>query len=370
MERRPFGITGEQVSLLGFGGFHLVEITPGDAGALLNRYLDAGGNYIETAAEYGDGGSEMKIARGVGGRRDEYLLATKVLPRDKEGALAQLEESLRRLRTDHVDVWFLHSVNDADTAERLLAPGGALEAAEQAKKDGKVRFIGISAHGQPMGLLRILPEYRFDALMVPVNYFDHFNFPDIQDRIFPQAQLQETAIIAMKVVGDGYLWRSAAQAFRYAWSLPVSHAVAGINNREMLESDLGYAENFAPMTHDEVQHLYAGAPEYRNYVCRQCNTCRVVSGINLSRIFELEGWYDRQMWDGVVVNPEDFALRMRLKSWFGQQRLAMDTYAREGIQIDPEADYRDLNGKCAHDLDIDRKLKLAHAKLTGEWVVR
>jgi len=368
MERRPFGQTGEQVSILGFGGFHLIEIIPDDAGALMNRYLDAGGNYIETAAEYGD--SELKVGRGVGHRRDEYLLATKVLPRDRDGAMAQLEDSLRRLRTDHVDVWFMHSVNDVTTADQILGPGGALEAAEQARRDGKVRFIGVTAHGQPMGLLHILPRYKFDAVMVAMNYYDHFNFPDIQDIIFPMVQMQGAALIGMKAVGDGYLWRSAARALRYVWSLPVSHVVAGINNREMLEADLASADAFTPMTHDEVKDLYAAAPEYRGYICRQCTNCRVRSGIHLSRIFELEGWYDRQMWDGVVINSEDFALRMRLKSWFGQARLAMETYAREAIQIDPDADYTDLNGQCAFGLDIDRKLKIAHAKLTGEWVVR
>lgn len=368
MQRRPFGQTGEQVSILGFGGFHLIEITADDAGELMNRYLDAGGNYIETAAEYGD--SELKVGRGVGHRRDEFLLATKVLPRDRDGALAQLEDSLRRLRTDHVDVWFMHSVNDVATADQLLSPGGALEAAEQAKKDGKVRFVGISAHGQPMGLLHILPQYKFDAVMMAINYYDTFNFPDIQDQVFPMAQLQGAALIGMKALGDGYLWRSAERALRYVWSLPVSHVVAGIYNREMLEKDLAAAEAFTPMSHDEVKALYANAPEYRNYICRQCNTCRVVAGIHLRRIFELEGWYDRQMWDGIVINPEDFALRMRLKGWFGQAKLAMETYAAEAIHIDPEADYTDLNGQCAFGLDIDRKLKIAHAKLTGQWVVR
>ncbi|HOS44218.1 MAG TPA: aldo/keto reductase [Armatimonadota bacterium] len=370
MEKRGFGQTGEQVSILGFGGFHLVEITPEDAGLLLNRYLDAGGNYIETAAEYGDGASEEKVGRAVAQRRQDYLLATKVLARDAAGAAESIDASLRRLRTDHVDVLFIHSVNDADTAERVLPPDGALAAAEEAQRAGKVRFIAISAHGQPFGLLHILPKYRFDAVMVPVNYYDHFNFPDIQERIFPLAQLHGAAIIAMKALGDGYLWRSAATALRYAWSLPVSHVVAGINNREMLENDLAHAQTFTPMRHDEVMHLYATAPEYRHYICRQCTHCQVVAGVHLSRIFELEGWYDRQMWDGIVTNPEDFALRMRLGTWFGQSHIARDTYAREAIQIDPEADYADLNGRCAHGLDIGRKLKIAHAKLSGQWTVR
>ncbi|HEY3379739.1 MAG TPA: aldo/keto reductase [Armatimonadota bacterium] len=369
MERRPLGQTGERVSLLGAGGFHLLEISVADAGQLLNRYLDAGGNYIETAASYGDGASETKIARAVAQRRDEYLLASKVDARDKTGALQSLEQSLRMLQTDHLDIWFMHAVQTEAEADRLLGPGGALEAADEARRQGKVRFIGISGHGHPFGMLHALPRYHFDVLMVPTNYYDHFSFPAVQGELIPLAQAQGTAVLGMKAVADGYLWRSPGTAFRYAWSLPVAGVVAGFNNREMLEEDLGYAESFTPMSAEEIAHLYATAPEYRNYICRQCPTCQVVSGIHLRRIFELEGWYDRQLWDGIVVNPEDYALRVRLGQWFAQQAQARAAYAEEVVAIDPESDYTDLNGRCAHGLDINRKLKIAHAKLTSDWAL-
>jgi len=367
MERRALGATGEQVAILGAGGFHLLEISTADAGRLLNRYLDAGGNYIETAHSYGNGASEAKIGRGVGHRRGEYLLASKVDARDKACALRTLEASLRQLGTDHLDIWFMHAVQDTENAEKILAPGGALEAAEQAKQDGKVRFVGITGHGHPEGMLHALPCYRFDVLMVPINYYDHFNFPEVQGRLLPLAHKRGTAVLGMKATGDGYLWRSAQKAFRYAWSQPVAAVVAGFNTLAMLEEDLGYAEHFTPMTDAETAELYANAPEYRNYICRQCEQCQIVSGIHVRRIFELEGWYDRQLWDGVVINPEDYSLRTRLGPWFGQEQLARATYAREGIQIDPQADYTDLNGRCAHGLDINRKLKIAHAKLTSGW---
>lgn len=364
MERRPLGKTGEKVSLLGAGGFHLIEIGVADSERILNRYLDAGGNYIETAASYGN--SETKIALGVGARRNEYLLASKSELRDRASAMDALETSLRRLKTDHLDIWYMHSVNTVETAEKILGPDGALEAAEQARKEGKVRFIGVTGHGHPMGLLHIVPQYPFDAMMVPINYYDHFNYPDLQSRLIPLALERGMAVVAMKAIADGYLWRSAAMALRYAMSQPVSHVVAGCNSMAMLEEDLRQAEGFIPMSPDEVQHLYETAPEYRHYVCRQCRQCQVATGIHLSRIFELEGWYDRQMWDGVMVNPEDFALRMRLGSWFGQRQLARDTYTHEEVKIDPGADYSDLNRRCAHGIDIDRKLKIAHAKLTGD----
>jgi predicted aldo/keto reductase-like oxidoreductase len=367
MQSRIFGRTGEEVSLLGVGGFHLLDITQRSVDLILNRYLDAGGNYIETSASYGDGESERRISRAVGGRRDEYLLATKVDERDRNGALKTLERSLINLQTDHIDVWFMHAVQEQEEAEAILAPGGALEAAEEARKTGKARFIGISGHGQPEGILSALRDYDFDCLMVPTNYYDRFNFPDIEGRLFPFAAEKGTTIIGMKALGDGYLWRSAGRAFRYAWSLPVSHVVAGINDPQMLEQDMAYAQIFTPMSEEEMWELFAAAPEYRNYVCRQCEVCPAEDGLPLRRIFELEGWYDRQMWDQVVLDPEDYCMRIRLGPWFGQGDLACETYSREGLGIDPNGDYSHLSWLCPFGLDIDAKLKLADAKLTRAW---
>jgi len=202
---------------------------------------------------------------------------------------------------------------------------------------------------------------------VPTNYYDRFNYPDIERRLFPLAGARGSAIIGMKAVGDGYLWRSAGRAFRFAWSLPLSHVVAGINDLEMLEQDLAFAESFTPMSREEMWELFATAPEYRGYVCRQCEACPAEDGLPLKRIFELEGWYDRQMWDQVVLDPQDYAMRMRLGSWFGQQGLARETYAREGLVIDPDHDYSDLNWLCPFGVDIQKKLRVARLKLVNTW---
>jgi predicted aldo/keto reductase-like oxidoreductase len=366
MQRRPFGSTGESVSLLGMGGFHLLEIGQSEVTALLNRYLDAGGNYFETAASYGDGASERKVATAVGHRRGEYLLATKTALRGKDDAMAQLERSLRNLDTDHVDVWFLHNIADVATAEGVLGPGGAIEAVEQAKRDGKVRFAGITGHGQPVGLLHALTQYSFDAVMTQVNYYDDASFPDVRRRLIPLAQRRGAAMLAMKPVGDGYLWRSPAAALRYTWSQPVTLAVAGVNSPTMLDADLAAAEAFTPMTADDYAALYRAAPEFRGYVCRQCEQCTVTTALPLRRIFELEGWVDRQMWDYRIQDSDsaDNALRMRLAGWFGNAPLARETFASAGIAIDPDADYSALN-TCRYGIDIARKLKIAYAKLAG-----
>lgn len=179
MLKRAFGKTGLNTTILGFGGFHLLEIPVSEADYLLNRYLDEGGNYIETAASYGNGKSERKIGQCVSGRRSEYILATKTGERSKDKALESLEQSLKNLRTDYIDLLIMHAVGSMEELDQILAPGGALEGAQLAQKEGKVKHIGISMHGQPDVLIRALKEYPFDAVMTTINYFDHFNFPEI-----------------------------------------------------------------------------------------------------------------------------------------------------------------------------------------------
>lgn len=364
MLKRAFGNTGLQTSILGFGGFHLLEIPVAEAKVLLNRYLDAGGNYIETAASYGDGESERKIGLCVADRRDEYILATKTGERTKEGALTSLERSLHNLRTDYIDLFIMHAVGTIAELEQIIAPGGALEGAEEAKKQGKIRHIGISMHGQPDVLIRALEEYPFEAVMTTINYYDHFNFPKIQQVLVPLAREKGAAIILMKPVADGLLWRSSEIAFQYAFSQPVSIVVAGINSQEILEADLNYAEHFTPISAARTEQLYEEAPELGNYVCRQCGKCLPCpEGIPIQQIFLYEGYYDRQMADGTVSNASDYALKERLRFWFGNKDMAMEKYR----ELEVKADHCNSCGvcmtRCPYGIDIIHKLSICDYKL-------
>ena len=231
MDMRAFGTTGLKTSLLGFGGFHLLEIPLVEASWLLNAYLDAGGNYIEAAAGYGDGESERKIGRSVSHRRDSFILVSKTDKRDAAGFKASLDHSLINLMTGHLDVMLMHHVADDDELDAILAPGGAMEAAEAAVQEGKIRFVGISMHGQPDILVRALNEYPFAAVMTTINYLDRFNFPNIEKKLLPLASEKGAAVILMKPIADGLLYRSAPQAFRFAFSMPASVIVTGINNQ-------------------------------------------------------------------------------------------------------------------------------------------
>jgi predicted aldo/keto reductase-like oxidoreductase len=366
MEKRTLGRTGLEVSILGQGGFHLLEISTADAQAILNRYLDAGGNYIETAPQYGDGESERRIGPVMAKRRADCVLATKSHVRDGAGTLRTFDESLAYLQTDLVDILFMHHVQSLDELDQILAAGGAVRAAEAIREAGKVRFIGITNHGHPEVLIEALRRYPFDAIMTNVNYYDRFNFPLIEEELLPLAVEEGTGIVGMKAVGDGFLWRSAEQAFRYAWTLPIHVMVAGMNTMDMLEQDLAHAEAFTPMPEEERERLFLEAPELGTYVCRQCDECLPCpEGINIPRIFELEGWYDRQMWDRVVRDPADYALRIRLRSWFENEERAQAAYAALSPKANACTQCGECEPRCLYHLAIIEKLRNAHLKLTG-----
>jgi predicted aldo/keto reductase-like oxidoreductase len=365
MQRRLLGHTGLEVSILGAGGFHLLEISAADAQAILNRYLDAGGNYIETAAQYGDGESERKVGPVMAARRDECVLATKCHARDQAGAARLLERSLGNLQTDHVDILFMHHIQRQAELDRILAPDGALRVAEAARDAGKVRFIGISNHGHPEIMMEALKRYPFDVIMTNFNYYDRFNFPLIEEELLPLALEENVGIVGMKAVGDGFLWRSAEQGFRYAWTLPIHVMVAGMNTLAMLEQDLAYAEAFTPMSEEEKEQWFFESPELGTYVCRLCDKCLPCpEGIDIPRIFELEGWYDRQMWDGIVRDPGDYALRNSVRFWFDNQERALAAYAALPVKTDACTDCGECEPRCPYHLPITDKLRHVHYKLT------
>ncbi len=365
MQRRTLGNTGLEVSVLGFGGFHLIEIPLKDASHLLNSYLDRGGNYVETAASYGDGISERKIGRSISSRRNEFVLASKSEGRTKEEYLKNVERSLRNLKTDVLDIVFMHAVQKFEDADRILAPGGAMEGALEAQRSGKIRFIGITGHGRPDVLIHAMRKHPYDVLMTGFNYYDRFNFPATESELLPLCHERGTGVLAMKSVADGYLYKSARSALQYSLSLPVASVVAGMNTQEMLDTDFSVVENFTPMSESDRQGLFRTAPELGDYVCRLCNKCNV-DGFDPQTVFLLEGLYDRQMDSGRVNDTAQFALQERLKFWFQQNITARNEYGALKIKVDPEKSYTHLNKLCPYKIDIDRKLKLAHEKLSTD----
>lgn len=363
--RRPLGKSGESVSILAFGGFHLIEVLPSDAERMLDFYLDSGGNFIETAISYGD--SEEKIGRVMKRRRSECFLSTKTQFRTGKEAAESIDRSLKNLQTDYVDSIFVHNVGTQQDLDAILAPDGALAAIDDARKAGKVRFVAVTGHNPEM-LLKTLQSYPFDAVMEWMNYYDYFNFPVIYDGIIPYCREKGIGIIAMKPIGDGLLHRSVEEALRWAWSLPIAAVAAGNNNMEMLKGNIKLAREFRPMTEQEKLELYAVAPEYAGYVCRRCEKCGITesAGLDIKAIFGLEGYYDRQMYTGSIPDPAEYALRERLRCWFGNQGVAREGYSRLNAKVPIDLKASDIEGRCLYGIDIPRKLRIAAWKLTGD----
>ena len=368
MEYRRFGKTGLKTSMLGFGGFHLLEIPLKDAQKLLNTYLDAGGNYIETALSYGAGESERKIGRAVMHRRDDFILVSKIGARDKKSAAEGIEQSLRNLNTDHLDMLLMHAVGSIEELDTILSEGGAYEAALEAKKAGKINHIGLSMHGWPGPLMEALNRDRFEAIMTTVNYYDRFNYPEIEEALLPLAIKKDAGIILMKPLGDGFLYKSPEMAFRYAFSRPVSAVVAGINSEAMLKADLHYAQSFVPMTKEEEEELYTSAPELSNYVCRQCGKCACPEGIDIPEVFACEGYFDRQMARGVVQDTAEYALAERLRFWFGNRELGRKRYEAMEKRGDACTSCGECLSMCPYHIDIPYKMHLADYKLAGKEI--
>ena len=222
---------------------------------IVHAAIDAGINFLDNAWEYHEGESERRMGRAIRDRRDRVFLMTKVCThgRDAKVAMRQLDESLRRLQTDYLDLWQIHECVYHNDPERHFAKGGVVEALERAKAQGKVRYIGFTGHKDPQIHLRMLASgFPFDACQLPLNGFDAA-FRSFQTQVLPELARQGIAAIGMKSLGgDGRAIRKKAasvkDALRYAMSLPVCTTVSGIDSMQVLRQNLAIARDFAPMS--------------------------------------------------------------------------------------------------------------------------
>jgi aryl-alcohol dehydrogenase-like predicted oxidoreductase len=261
--RRPLGRTGVLVSALGLGGHHLGDVkTPEEAIRIVHKANDAGVTYFDNAWEYYNGKTEDWLGRALRGRRDKAFVMTKVCThgRDAKLAMAMLEQSLRRLRTDHLDLWQIHAVTYDNDPELAYARGGVLEAFDLAKKQGKVRFVGFTGHKNPAFHLEMLRRgYPFDSVQMPLNPFDA-HFHSFEKQVLPEVQRRGLAALGMKSMGGtgdaikkGVV--KAEELLRYAMSLPVAVTISGVNSPEVLRQNLRVARGFTPMTEKEMDGL-------------------------------------------------------------------------------------------------------------------
>jgi len=261
--KKPLGRTGVQISALGLGGYHLGSAnTDQIANEIVARALDHGIDFFDNAWEYHDGLSEERLGRALKGKRQQAFLMTKVCThgRDKKLAMRMLEESLRRLQTDHLDLWQVHEVIYENDPDLIFTPDGAAQALLDAKQQGKVRFIGFTGHKDPEIHLKMLAHnFPFDTVQMPLNCFDA-TFRSFETQVMPEATRRGIAVLGMKSLGgSGEMVRhggiTAEQGLRYAMSLPVATTISGMDSMEVLNQNLAVAVNFQPYTAAELKDL-------------------------------------------------------------------------------------------------------------------
>jgi aryl-alcohol dehydrogenase-like predicted oxidoreductase len=263
--QRQLGSTGVEVSALALGGYHLGLVkSEREAIRIVHEAIDGGITFMDNAWEYHNGRSEELMGKALAGRRHQVFLMTKVCTHGRDGktAMRQLAESLRRLKTDYLDLWQVHEVIHDNDPDLHFAKGGVIAALEKARQQGKVRFIGFTGHKDPLIHLKMLASnYPFDTCQLPLNCFDA-TFRSFEQLVLPELNRRGIAALGMKSLGgDGCAVRkrivSASDALRYAMSLPVATTVSGIDSLKVLRQNLRLAQNFQPMSAREMQDLRA-----------------------------------------------------------------------------------------------------------------
>jgi aryl-alcohol dehydrogenase-like predicted oxidoreductase len=260
---RPLGATGVDVSALGLGGYHVGAIeNEREAIRLVHAAIGAGITFMDNAWEYHDGRSEVVMGKALADRRDQVFLMTKVCThgRGRTEAMRQLEQSLRRLKTDYLDLWQIHECAYDNDPERHFAPRGVVEALMRAREQGKVRFVGFTGHKRPdIHLAMLAHDFPFDTCQMPLNCFDA-SFRSFEQEVLPVLLRRGIAPLGMKSLGgDGRQVKdkviTAEEGLRYAMSLPVATTISGIDSMKVLRQNLAVASGFRPMTTRQMAAL-------------------------------------------------------------------------------------------------------------------
>ncbi len=279
MPTRSFGQTGYKTGILSLGGQATLEIAgrEEESEKIIHRAIDLGINYIDTAAAYGRGVSQFNIGRVMKTRRNEVFLATKTHDRTYDGSMRLLEESLKNLQTDHLNLWQLHNVQNQAQVDQIFGPDGAIKALEKAKSEGIVRNLGITGHFEPLVLLEAIRRYPFDAILMALNAAD-VHYLSFINYLLPEAQKQGMAIIGMKVTTRSRMlstWTpppleeqtdarlrtskpgtvTIKEALTYNMSQPVSTTIIGVDNIAQLEENVNIASQFSPLSREQLAEI-------------------------------------------------------------------------------------------------------------------
>jgi aryl-alcohol dehydrogenase-like predicted oxidoreductase len=292
--RRLLGSTGEKVSIVGVGGYHIGVPTESEGIKIVQTALDSGVNFLDNCWDYNGGVSEERMGKALrGSYRAKAFLMSKIDGRDYKSATKQIDESLKRLQTDHLDLMQIHEVIRTTDPDACFAENGTVQALIDAKKAGKVRFIGFTGHKSPDIHLSMLEtarkhNFRFDTVQMPLNVMDA-HYESFEKKVLPILVKEKIGVLGMKSLGNGILLKSGAvtapECLRYAMSLPTSVVITGCDSMEILEQALKVAREFRPYSSSERLAL-----------------------LNKTEKFASDGKFERYktstMFDGTVQHPE------------------------------------------------------------------
>jgi aryl-alcohol dehydrogenase-like predicted oxidoreductase len=264
---RELGTTGERVSAIGMGGYHLGKQPEASQSIqLMHAGIDRGITFLDNCWDYNDGISEIRMGQALrNGYRQKVFLMTKMDGRTAAEYNKQLEQSLGRLQTDMIDLVQFHEIIRMEDPDRIFAPGGAIEAAIAARQAGKIRYIGFTGHKDPAVHLRMLEtaqkhNFRFDTVQMPINVMDA-HFRSFTAQVMPVALKQGIGVLAMKTFGDPYILKSNTvqpiEALHYGLTLPVSVIITGIDTTQVLDQAVEAARTFKPLDQAQMNSLLA-----------------------------------------------------------------------------------------------------------------
>ncbi|MBD3407230.1 MAG: aldo/keto reductase [Candidatus Lokiarchaeota archaeon] len=266
--QRPLGKTRTKVGILSLGGQGALETHRGrqdDMVNIINRAYELGINYFDTSPVYGP--SEDYYGNAMKGWRNNVFLASKTHDRSYDGSMRLIEKSLKRLKTDYIDLWQIHHIENIGEVNEVTSQGGALEALVEMKEQGVVKNLGFTGHEHPKPLIELANRFDFDTALIPLNAADKHVDPSFIKTFIPVANRRKLGIIGMKVFAQGYIFHpkgitTAWETLSYSMSLPISTIIVGCDNIAQLEENVAIARSFKPLTSSQMQHIEGKSKGY------------------------------------------------------------------------------------------------------------
>jgi predicted aldo/keto reductase-like oxidoreductase len=339
LQKRRLGRTELMVSVVGFGGLIIPRISHDEAIQVIRRAIDFGVNLIDTAKSYGD--SEEKVGAAIADKRENCIITSKSLSDNIDDLMADINLGLKRLNTDRIELYQLHNVSTSKKLEKTLMPNGLIDGLKQAKKEGKINFIGFSGHNKGI-IAEAIKTNEFDFMEMPINVVDR----NVWREVLPLALERDMGVIAMKPLAGGALTDISPEmtslALRYAVQQNISSAVVGMRSLTEVESNVQAGLNYKPLSESEERLLLDAANSLSKTFCRQCEYCLPCDqDLDIPTIFILYKHYTR----------------------FGAHESASQRYASLKVKVDACIECGKCEERCPYELPIREMLKLAEENL-------